>query len=305
MPHDPVRRDGASGRTPVCKRCKETLNIVAHVRQSRLGRRTRSFPVKVIIGMKIIDSHMHCGVQNVSLPFETVQGCLREGGIDGACLFAPVEDIYDRYHYYFQDSLAWIKCRQMANEYLLSLQHSRPDIYAYYFVWNDFRKGELGKGYKGVKWHRHEDEPVYHYNDPQCEAFLQAVYDLQLPILLEESFENTLYLIDRIKGRTPIIIPHLGMLNGGFSALFYSGVWDDEAVYADTALASSGEMTRFLEKYGSARLLFGSDFPFGSPSLELQKIMRLSLDRKELENVVCRNFLRLIKAIPRQDSSLR
>ena len=248
--------------------------------------------------MKIIDSHMHCGVQNVSLPFETIQVYLREGGIDGACLFAPVEDIYDRYDYHFQDNTAWINCRQMANEYLLGLQQSRADIHAYYFVWNNFKKEELKKGYKGVKWHRHEDEPVYHYDDPLCEAFLQTVYNLQLPILLEESFENTLYLIKRIDGRTPVIIPHLGMLNGGFQMLFHSGVWDDKTIYADTALASSWEIARFLEKYGSTRLLFGSDFPFGSPAQELQKIKRLSLDADDLENVIGRNFLKLIKAIP-------
>jgi predicted TIM-barrel fold metal-dependent hydrolase len=248
--------------------------------------------------MKIIDSHIHCGVQNVSLPIETIRGYLREGGIDGACLFAPVEDIYNRYDYHFQDNAAWINCRQMANEYLLGLQQSRTDIHAYYFVWNNFKKEELKKGYKGVKWHRHEDEPVYHYDDPLCEAFLQAVYNLQLPILLEESFENTLCLIKRIDGRTPVIIPHLGMLNGGFQMLFHSGVWDDKTIYADTALASSWEIARFLEKYGSARLLFGSDFPFGSPAQELQKIRRLSLDAEDLENVIGRNFLKLIKAIP-------
>jgi uncharacterized protein len=251
--------------------------------------------------MKIIDSHMHCGVQNVSLPFEEVQDHLRAGRIEGACLFAPVEDIYDRYDDHFQDTLAWINCRQMANRYLLDLQQSRRDVFAYYFVWNNFNKVELKQGYRGVKWHRHEDEPVYHYEDPLCESFLQEVYDLQLPILLEESFENTLYLIKRIRGRTPVIIPHLGMLNGGFYALFHSGVWDDETVYADTALASGREMAQFLERYGSDRLLFGSDFPFGSPYQELQKVIRLEMGREDYENVVARNVFRLMKIIPQQD----
>jgi uncharacterized protein len=256
--------------------------------------------------MKVIDSHMHCGIQNVGLPFGgEIQGWLRDGGIEGVCLFAPVEDIYDRYNDQFQDNMVWINCRQRANQYLLNLQQTRVDVFAYYFVWNNFKKEELRKGYKGVKWHRHEDEPVYHYEDPLCEAFLKEVYDLGLPILLEESFENTLYLIKRIKGRTPVIIPHLGMLNGGFYALFHSGVWDDETVYADTALASSREITQFLEKYGSRRLLFGSDFPFGSPYRELQKLTHLSLNREDFDNVAARNFLRLIKVIPQQGDCAR
>jgi predicted TIM-barrel fold metal-dependent hydrolase len=248
--------------------------------------------------MKIIDSHMHCGVQNVNLPFEMIQERLQEAGIDGACLFAPVEDVYDRYDDRFQDNAAWVRCRQTANRYSLALQQSQPGIFAYYFVWNDFRKEELAKGYRGVKWHRHEDEPVYNYDDPRCEAFLEVLYDLKLPILLEESFENTRYLIRRANGRTPVIIPHLGMLNGGFQALLRAGVWEDETVYADTALASSREIERFIEKYGSGRLLFGSDFPFGSPYRELQKITGLSMSAEDLENVVSGNFLRLVDGHP-------
>jgi predicted TIM-barrel fold metal-dependent hydrolase len=168
-------------------------------------------------------------------------------------------------------------------------------MFAYYFVWNDLRKDELKKGYKGVKWHRHEYEPEYHYNDPLCEAFLQEVYRLQLPVVLEESYENTHGLVRRIDGRTPVIIPHMGGLNGGFSVLFKSGIWDNETIYADTALATEREMRLFLDRYGSGRLLFGSDFPFGAPGSELKKVTRLSLGQEDYEKVICRNILSLLK----------
>jgi len=244
---------------------------------------------------KIIDSHMHCGIQNVNLPFEIIKQYLDSAGIQGACLFAPVEDIYDRYTYDFEDNSVWMTCRQRANNYLLDLQQTQENIFSYYFVWNDFRKDELKKGYKAIKWHRHEYEPVYHYDDPLCEAFLQEVYLQALPIVLEESFDNTRYFIRRVKGRTPIIIPHMGGLNGGFTALFRSGIWDDETLYADTALASGREISAFLDKYGSDRLLFGSDFPFGTPGSELQEVIRLNLGKQDFENIVCHNILRLLK----------
>jgi predicted TIM-barrel fold metal-dependent hydrolase len=246
--------------------------------------------------MKIIDSHIHCGIQNSRLPLEIVKRYLEEGDIQGACLYAPVEDIYDRTDYHFKDTPAWMACRRHANEYLLDIQQNHDDIFAYFFVWNDFRKEELARGYKGIKWHRHEYEPVYHYDDPRCEAFLQEAYRLRLPIVLEESFENTRYFVRRVAGRTPIIIPHLGGLNGGFSALMHSGIWDDETVYADTALASGREMAAFLRKYGSRRLLFGSDFPFGIPYHEFQTVACLNLDREDLENIAYRNILSLMKA---------
>jgi len=138
-------------------------------------------------------------------------------------------------------------------------------------------------------------EPVYHYDDPGCEAFITEAVRLGLPVVLEESFQNTLYFIKRIAGRIPIIIPHLGGLNGGFPALLESGIWDGETVYADTALASTGEIETFLKRYGSEKLLFGSDFPFGIPSSELSKVRRLGLKDEDFENVVNRNILRLIQ----------
>lgn len=246
--------------------------------------------------MIIVDSHMHCGIQNTDLPYRLIREYLDEDDIPGACLFAPVEDIYDRYHFRFEDNHLWSACRQRANRYLLDIQQSHKDIFVYYFVWNDFRKEELQKGYKGIKWHRHEDEPVYHYQDPRCEDFLQEAFRLGLPIVLEESFENTLYFIRRVAGRTPVIIPHLGMLNGGFHALFDAGIWDQETVYADTALAASYEIKMFLERYGSDRLFFGSDFPFGRPQQELRKIASLKLADGDFEKIAGTNILRLIKA---------
>jgi predicted TIM-barrel fold metal-dependent hydrolase len=247
--------------------------------------------------VKIIDSHIHCGIQNVNQPFELVKRYMDEGGVQGACFYAPVEDIYDRYDYHFEDNYSWMASRQRANRYLLDIQRSNKDIFAYFFVWNDFRRKELMKGYKGVKWHRHEYEPVYHYDDPRCEQFLQEIYYYRLPIVLEETFENTIYFINRVAGQTPIIIPHLGGLNGGFSALSNAGIWDSETVYADTALASTREMDIFLEKYGSERLLFGSDFPFGTPYGELLKVKNLKLSEADFQNVVSNNILKLMKVL--------
>jgi hypothetical protein len=243
---------------------------------------------------KVIDSHMHCGIQNVDQPIELIKAYLARGGITGACLYAPVEDIYDRYNYHFEDTPSWMACRQRANEYLLNVQASDDDVAAYYFVWNDFKKDELKRGYRGIKWHRHEYEPVYHYDDPACEAFLQEVYARKLVVVLEESFANTRYFIERVDGRTPVIIPHMGGLNGGFSSLLEAGIWDNETVYADTALASSREISMFLTRYGADRLIFGSDFPFGTPYNELLKVQSLRLSDEDYRKITSENIMRLI-----------
>lgn len=242
----------------------------------------------------VIDSHMHCGIQNSDLPLSVIRSYLDDAGIEGACLIPPVEDIYDRGNYHFQDNKQWMLCREQANNYLLDIQKRDPIYGVYFFVWNDFRKDQLKDGYLGIKWHRHEYEPTYNYDDPRCEEFLQEAYRLQLPIMLEESYKNTRYFLKRVAGRTPVIIPHMGGLNGGFDALFQAGIWDDESVYADTALASTREMAQFLEKYGSSRLLFGSDFPFGTPYHELQKIEYLKLAPGERNDLVQGNVRNLL-----------
>lgn len=240
----------------------------------------------------IIDSHIHCGVQNVALPLATVKKYLVHAGIERACLFAPVEDIYDRDNPFFIDTPLWRDTRKRANRYLLDIRDA--NFMAYYFVWNDFDVAELAQGYLALKWHRHDDEPTYEYLSPLCEQLLQLAYARRLPILLEESWENTLYLINRVNGSCPIIIPHLGMLNGGFERLLQQGIWDNEMVYADTALAAPATIKTFIARYGTSRLLFGSDFPFGNPAAELSKISALGLSAKDWELVTSANIQRLL-----------
>ena len=96
-------------------------------------------------------------------------------------------------------------------------------------------------------------------------------------MVLEEELQNTIRFIGELAAGVPVIIPHLGMLNGGFSAIARAGLWEEKTVWADTALASTGEIREYIRRYGHDRLMFGSDFPFGSPVSELAKVRRLGL----------------------------
>ena len=73
---------------------------------------------------QIIDSHIHCGIQLSRLPIDDISPLLREEGISGACMFAPVEDIYDRYDRDFEDTPQWQQTRHRANQYLLDLRNN-------------------------------------------------------------------------------------------------------------------------------------------------------------------------------------
>jgi len=246
---------------------------------------------------RIIDSHIHCGIQHSDLPFASIEPLLRRAGITDACLFAPVEDIYDRDNPDFQDSNVWRQTRRAANRYLLALADAGEPVFPYLFVWNDFAVHELQFPYCGIKWHRHPCEPEYHYQDPRCGQMIKEITRRRLPIVFEESFSNTLRFVERLAPDAVIIIPHLGALNGSYQALEQAGIWRRDNVYADSALASTAEIRHFLEHYGPGKLLFGSDFPFGMPSQELGKIERMRLSTLDFEQVVAGNILALLNGV--------
>ncbi len=267
----------------------------------------------------IIDSHLHAGVQNVAWGWENIRPLLLAAGIRGAGAIAPVEDIYDRHNYHFQDNPAWQACRRRAHQYLLDIKEAEHrggpacppqgltgrtpkcapapamEIYPYLFVWNDFAWEGLAPEYVAVKWHRHGNEPEYHYTDPRCREFLKVVKDRGLPILLEETLPNTLFFLEQLAPDLPVVIPHLGALSGGYAALKKAGVWDLPNVYADSAVADFGEIEDYLSRRGSARLMFGSDYPFSYPQIELDKILRLKLPEPETRAILGDNFRRLCR----------
>ena len=245
---------------------------------------------------RVIDCHLHCGRQHVSWLWEDLRVLLLGAGIREAALIPPVEDVYDRHDPSFTDAPEWQACRRRAHRYLLDLCDPEITIYPYFFVWNDFAWEDLGPEFVAVKWHRHGNEPQYHYDAPRCREFLQAVQARGLPILLEETLHNTLFFIEKlVPTGVPVIIPHLGGLSGGYRALDQAGVWGLPQVFADTAVADTGEIEDYLGRYGHSRLLYGSDHPFSYPSYELEKVLRLNLPREETQAILADNFRRLCR----------
>jgi hypothetical protein len=225
--------------------------------------------------------------------FEDYEQQIAGTDIGAAAMFSPVLEIYDRYDFNFTDTPAWRRRRQESNANLLSLKSADLTVFPYFFIWNDFAVEQLTAAHYGIKWHRHAGEPVYCYDDPKCRAALDEIRRRNLPVVLEEDFDNTLRFIRELADGITVIIPHLGLLNGGFHAIAQAGLWERENVWADTALASQDEILEYLQRYGHRRLLFGSDFPFGSPSVELRKVRSLGLDPKVEAAVLEGNFIRL------------
>jgi len=243
----------------------------------------------------VIDTHVHCGEIDRSMPqsFKDYAQEITGTDIGGAAMFSPVLEIYDRFDFYFTDTAAWRRRRQESNAYLLSLKPADLAVFPYFFIWNDFAVEQLTAAHCGIKWHRHPGEPVYNYDDPKCRAALDEIRRRKLPVVVEEELDNTLRFVRELADGVTVIIPHLGLLNGGFAAIAEAGLWERKNVWADTALASRGEILEYVRRYGHHRLMFGSDFPFGSPSVELRKVRSLGLAPEVEAAVLKGNFMRL------------
>ena len=250
----------------------------------------------------IIDAHVHCGRLDAFPPRDLRDyiSLLEGSGIGGAVMFSPVMEIYDRYDPHFRDTGEWKRTRAESNRYLLSVGIPGFEVYPYFFIWNDFAVDQLTGAHKGIKWHRHPDEPVYNYDDPKCAAAIQEIRRRNMPVCLEEEYENTLYFINELAPGVKVIIPHCGMLNGGYDLFRRHGIWEMSNIYADTALAPVGDISDYISRYGCERLMFGSDFPFGNPVSELHKILRLKLTVEQERAIIGLNITRLLDASNRK-----
>ncbi len=248
------------------------------------------------MSLRIIDAHAHCGIQDRFPPqsFETYLSHVRGSEIRGAVMFSPVMEIYDRYDMNFKDTPDWQQARKESNEYLLTIGNDDFWVFPYFFIWNDFAVEDLTPQHKGIKWHRHPDEPRYEYKNPRCQAAIEEIRRRNMPIVLEEEFYNTVRFIEDWAPGVKVIIPHLGGLNGGYSRIRSEGLWEKPNIYADTSLAGTSEVMDYIQRYGHERLMYGSDFPFGDPRSELRKIMKLPLDEEVKMDLVSRNVLNLL-----------
>ena len=239
--------------------------------------------------MRIIDAHIH--LCNMRKPYtkEDLLHDLGEADADGAVIFAQPADMYRE----VDDAGE----RAKANQYCLDSAEGLEGWYPYYFVWNDYVIPDNFGEYVGIKWHRHHDEPRYDYAVSACERFIQAIRERNIPTTLEEEFDNTVALVERLMP-APVIIPHCGKLNGGH--LKMDAFFANPRVYFDTSTANPEALAHILGGVGPERVIFGSDVSgtsqpyFNFTKVELEKVLQLGLSDTELEMVLAQNVEGLI-----------
>lgn len=243
--------------------------------------------------MRIIDAHMHLGTNPKTKQYR-VEDLVRDLAAAGACgavCFAFPEDMYR--------TVDDAETRRQMNGYVRDAANTPGlTVYPFYFVAMDCQLPDDLDMYAGIKWHRHCDEPRYDYDSGSCREALLEIERRRLPMTLEEELANTQHIAESYPG-IPLIIPHMGILNGGPEQM--DVFFDRPDIYFDTGPAG-GENTilRFLDRIGPERLVMGSDYsgcplPFThTPELERRKIESLGLSANEQQLILGGNIERIL-----------
>ncbi len=112
------------------------------------------------------------------------------------------------------------------------------------------------------------------------------------PILFEERFLPFTKRFAEMADGLSLIIPHLGM-TGGNPVDFLETFKNKPKVCFSTALAGKDMIVRFIETIGPERVLFGSNFPFGSMAAGVSKILSLPVSDVDKDLIMGRNIVKL------------
>ena len=247
---------------------------------------------------EIIDAHVHIGRHH--LPIEEIDALLKASGIERAVVFADPES-YD-----------------IVNDSAYALEAARRvGYFAFYYYGGNAYSGERPykelfvpdsfDQYNGVKWHcwfspAHDGGLRYSYpinmdevrrqmDAPDFQAVMEAIRALHFPMTFEEHFDVTCEFVRRYPDIT-LIIPHMGMLNGGQERV-QAQFRDAPHVHFDTSLGQVNET--IVKTLGASRLLYGCDYPYGMPADNLRRVMRLQISDEEKQLMLSGNVKRLAR----------
>lgn len=160
----------------------------------------------------------------------------------------------------------------------------------------------------GIKFH-----PPFqkvHLEDPKYEEMWRKINELGFPVLIHSGtakiprpydlYPSGVRRIVKYAPDIPIIMAHMGsfcMIKNPDETL------DNlpENVFIDTAMSAeleeAGEFEDIVRKFGPKRVLYGSDFPYGSQKAAIARIKDSSFSDSEKEDMLWRNSAKILHII--------
>ncbi len=192
------------------------------------------------------------------------------------------------------------------NNYLASAAKTHPSFIAFGSIFPGMEgyEAELARmvemGIRGVKIH--SDFQRLPIDDPSAVGTYRAIARLGLPVLFHMG--DTRYDYSSPERLTNLLrqVPDLRVIAAHFGGW---STWErslahpqPENVLYDTAstlpLVSRELVLRMLDRFGTERMLFGTDFPMWEPKQQVEQFLSLGLSPAENQRVLYDNFMDLL-----------
>ncbi|MEI3180917.1 MAG: amidohydrolase family protein [Lachnospiraceae bacterium] len=160
----------------------------------------------------------------------------------------------------------------------------------------------------GIKFH-----PPFqkvHLEDPKYEEMWRKINELGFPVLIHmgtarivrpyDLYPSGIRKILKFAPDIPIIMAHMG------SFCMMKNPDEDlenlpENVFIDTAMSAeleeAGEFEEIIRRFGTNRVLYGSDFPYGTQKAAIARIKDSSFTDSEKEDMLWKNAAKILKAV--------
>lgn len=144
----------------------------------------------------------------------------------------------------------------------------------------------------------HQCWTAFNIASPICEELIEWAERHSLPIFIHLLNREQAYTFTQVANAHPnavFIVAHLL----GFDTI--SRHLKSESVYFDLSspqLYSTAMLRRALQKYGAAKLIFGSDAPYGrhNPEVILKRLKKLKVSSEDLALIIEKNINHLLAA---------
>jgi predicted TIM-barrel fold metal-dependent hydrolase len=242
-------------------------------------------PVKLYDGVKI-DAHTHIGDfgswANLACDADELIRSMRLYNVERSCLF-------------FTD-----------NNLVRQAVKSHPKKLAGY-VWPDPRKADARRlvrraltewGFKGIKLH-----PLVHAflpNDEIVYPIMEEARSAGVPVLIHSGHPpfslpwSIGELAENFKD-VKIVMLHMGHGHGVYIKAAIDTARRNDNIYLETSgMPMHSKIKEAVAILGEDRVMYGSDFPFHDPSVEIGRISASGLSNKQLEKVFYSNAKQIL-----------